>query len=140
MVRRKKTPHPFDEHLGSAIRAARRRRSVTREALARQTGIPLSNLKRREDGANETSVSELERISSVLQIPTREIVDMALIDYSAADSVSRGSAQDGLDKLLASVSEAPRTIDAADNVTYLGHVSPGLLDAANTDERTRETD
>jgi len=65
---------------------------------------------------------------------------MALIDYSAADSVSRGSAQDGLDKLLASVSEAPRTIDAADNVTYLGHVSPGLLDAANTDERTRETD
>ena len=140
MVRRKKTPHPFDEHLGSAIRAARQRRRVTREALSGETGIPVSNLKRREDGLNETSVSELERIASVLRIPTREIVDMALVDYSAAGSGSSGSPQDGLKKLLASVSEAPPTIEATDNVTYLGHVSPGLLDAANTDERTGATD
>lgn len=140
MARKKKTPHTFDRHLGSAIRAARRRRDVTREALARQTGIPLSNLKRREDGVNETTVSELERIAAVLRVPTREIVDMALVDYSDDGSTSSGSPHDGLVKLLASMSEAPRTLDETDNVTYLGHVSPGLLDAANTDERTRSTD
>ena len=45
------------------------------------------------------------------------------------------SPADGLKKLLASMSEGPRTIDDADNVTYIGHVAPAARDAANTDER-----
>ena len=140
MARQKKTPHPFDKHLGSAIWAARRRRDVTREVLSMRTGIPLSNLKRREDGVNETTVSELERIAAVLRMPAREIVDMALTDYSAETSGESGSAQDGLVKLLASMSEAPRTVDDADNVTYLGHIAPATRDAANTDERKPASD
>lgn len=131
MVRQKKTPHAFDAYLGTAIRATRARRGMTREALARRTGIALSNLKRREDGMNETSVSELERIAAVLQVPTSEIVSMALVDYSGG----RG-AQDGLQMLLDSMSEASPTVDDEDNVTYIGHTAPGLRDAANTDERT----
>ncbi len=105
-----------------------------------RTGIPLSNLKRREDGVNETTVSELERIAAVLRMPAREIVDMALTDYSAETSGASGSAQDGLVKLLASMSEAPRTVDDADNVTYLGHIAPATRDAANTDERKPASD
>lgn len=140
MVRAKKTPHPFDKHLGNAIRGARARRDLTRETLSARSGIALSNLKRREDGVNETTVSELERIAAVLQIPAREIVDMALADYDADGSARHGTAQDGLRKLLASVSGAPRTIDDEDNVTYIGHVAPGLRDAANTDERKPTTD
>jgi len=133
MVRGKKTPYPFDRHLGAAIRAARARRDTSREALAARTGIALSNLKRREDGVNETTVSELERIAAVLRVPAREIVEMALSDYSAGESAP-GDPQDGLRMLLSSVSEAPPTIDDADNVTYIGHVAPAARDAANTDE------
>ncbi|WAC69279.1 helix-turn-helix domain-containing protein [Microbacterium sp. SL75] len=131
MVRQKKTPHPFDAYLGTAIRASRTRRGMTRETLARRTGIALSNLKRREDGVNETSVSELERIAAVLQVPTTEIVGMALVDYSGG-----GGAQDGLQMLLESMSEASPIVDDEDNVTYIGRTAPGLRDAANTDERT----
>ncbi|WP_082642108.1 helix-turn-helix domain-containing protein [Microbacterium enclense] len=140
MVRAKKTPHPFDRHLGAAIRAARARRDVSREVLSTQTGIALSNLKRREDGANETTVSELERIAAVLRVPAREIVDMALSDYASHEPDRPGGPQDGLRKLLASVSDAPRTIDDADNVTYIGHVAPAARDAANTDERRPTSD
>lgn len=140
MVRAKKTPHPFDGHLGAAIRSARARRNVSRETLAARTGIALSNLKRREDGLNETTVSELERIAAVLRVPTREIVDMALSDYSAGESAQQGDPQGGLRKLLDSVSEHPRTIDDADNVTYIGHVAPAARDAANTDERKPPSD
>jgi transcriptional regulator with XRE-family HTH domain len=140
MAREKKTPHPFDRHLGAAIRAARARRDVTRETLSMRTGIALSNLKRREDGVNETTVSELERIAAFLQVPARAIVDMALTDYSADDTAHHGTPEDGLQKLLASVSEVPRTVDHTDNVTYIGHVAPGLSDAANTDERKPTAD
>lgn len=140
MARAKKTPHPFDRHLGAANRAARARRDVSREALAAQTGIALSNLKRREDGVNETTVSELERIAAVLRVPAREIVDMALSDYSAEEDPQRGDPQDGLRKLLVPVSEAPRSIDGADNVTYIGHIAPAACDAANTDERKPTSD
>lgn len=135
MARAKKTPHPFDKNLGAAIRAARARRDVSREVLAARTGIALSNLKRREDGVNETTVSELERIAAALRVPAREIVDMALSDYSEDGFTQQGTPQDGLKKLLASMSEGPRTIDDADNVTYIGHVAPAARDAANTDER-----
>lgn len=130
MAREKKTPHPFDPHLGAAIRAARARRGVSREKLSAQTGIPLSNLKRREDGTNETTVSELERIAAVLRVPAREMVDMALADYSAS-----GSATSGLQKLVSSMSEARSNVIDADNVTYIGHIAPGLNAAAYQDDR-----
>ncbi|MGN7188753.1 helix-turn-helix domain-containing protein [Microbacterium testaceum] len=135
MVRAKKTPHPFDINLGAAIRAARARRGVSRETLAARTGIALSNLKRREDGVNETTVSELERIAAALRVSAREIVDMALSDYSGDGFAQQGTPQDGLRKLLASMSEAPLTIGDADNVSYIGHITPAVRDAANTDER-----
>ncbi len=129
MAREKKTPHPFDPHLGAAIRAARARRGVTREKLSAQTGIALSNLKRREDGVNETTVSELERIAAVLRVPAREIVDMALTDYSTS-----GSADDGLRKLVSSMSEPRSNITDADNVAYIGHITPGSNAAAYSED------
>lgn len=89
---------------------------------------------------NETTVSELERIAAVLRVPAREIVDMALSDYSVNEDAQPGDPQDGLRKLLASVSEAPRTIDDADNVTYIGRIAPAARDAANTDERKPTSD
>lgn len=129
MARQKKTPHPFDQHLGGAIKATRTRRKMTQQDLSDTAGIPLSNLQRREDGTNETSVGELERIAVALRVASRELVDMALTDYSDA-----GTVEDGLRKLVASVSEPTSTVADHDNVTYIGRANPGLRDAANTDE------
>jgi transcriptional regulator with XRE-family HTH domain len=135
MVRQLKALHAFDMHLGNAIKAARARRRMTREELSLRTGIALSNLKRREDGVNETTVRELERIAAVLEVTTRELVDMALVDYSGG-----GTPHDGQQLLLAPVSEAPRTLDTSDRVTYIGHAAPALHDAANADERSTKDD
>jgi len=128
MPREKKSPHPFDKFLGGAIRATRARRRITREQLAERAGIPLSNLRRREDGLNETTVFELERIAAVLQMPARELVDMALEDFNGG-----GSAEDGLRKLVASVSEAPRTVAPEDEIPYIGPVTVDRRHAAYTD-------
>lgn len=128
MARLKKTPHPFDRHLGNAIRAMRTRRQMTQSKLAETAVIPLSNLQRREDGTNETTVSELERIGAALDVTSREIVDMALVDYNGG-----GTAEDGLRKLVASVSEAPRTVAPEDEIPYIGPASAGLRDAAYTE-------
>lgn len=128
-------PHAFDLHLGRAIRATRVRRDISRETLAARSGIALSNLKRREDGTNETTVRELERIAAILRVPAREIVDMALTDYSGG-----GTAQDGLRLLLDSVSDAPRSIGPADEVPYIGRAAPALRDAAYTAERSPDDD
>lgn len=128
MARPKKTPHPFDGHLGDAIAATRRRRKMTQAQLADATAIPLSNLQRREDGANETTVAELERIGVALNVPSREIVDMALVDYTGG-----GSVQDGLRKLAASVSVAPRTVAPEDEIPYIGPVTIDRKNAAYTE-------
>ncbi len=63
---------------------------------------------------------------------------LALSDYSGDGFAQQGTPQDGLRKLLASMSEAPRTIGDADNVSYIGHVAPAVRYAANTDERTAQ--
>ncbi len=135
MARQTKALHAFDKHLGNAIKGARGRRNVTREELSARTGIALSNLKRREDGVNETTVRELERIAAVLRVSPRELVDTALVDYSGGLS-----AEDGLRLLLDPMSEAPSNFDTADDVPYIGQAAPGLRDAANTDERTTTDD
>ncbi len=135
MARQTKALHAFDKHLGNAIKGARGRRNVTREELSARTGIALSNLKRREDGVNETTVRELERIAAALRVSPRELVDTALVDYSGG----RGK-EVGLRLLLDPMSEAPATVDIADEVPYIGHTAPDLRDAANTDDRTTTDD
>ena len=114
MARQTKEPHEFDKHLGNAIRGTRGRRNMTREELAARAGIALSNLKRREDGANETTVRELERIAAVLQVTPRELVDMALVDYSGG-----GTPHDGLRVPLAPISEGPPDLDPTDAGSHI---------------------
>ena len=129
MPRPKKTPHPFDAHLGGVIKGTRTRRKMTQKDLSEAAGIPLANFQRREDGTNDTSVSELERIAVALRVSPRELVDTALADYSGTDDPAAG-----LRMLVTSVSEPTPNVADHDNVTYLGTVTPGDRVAANTDE------
>ena len=101
---RQKKKSEFDRELGDAIRHRRVDRQVklTQKQLAKATGIPLSNLQRREEGENEVTVSELERIAFFLKTTPAALVETALSRYG------------GIDKLIQEhgpVSEPSPTVD-----------------------------
>lgn len=128
MVRQVKVISEFDVCLGRVVKSKRVKAAYTRQALADAAGIPEANLKRREDGKNEITVSELERIASIVRVSAAAMVEEALADYG------------GLSKLIgehARVSEAAPTFE--DNITYLGHVDV-LANAADDNARAPEKD
>lgn len=93
----------FDKRLGTVVRSKRVKADLTRAQLAELTGIPEANLKRRETGANEITVSEIKRIAEALGVPAHKLVDEALEDFG------------GMDKLIAEhvgMSEAPVSLEA----------------------------
>lgn len=81
MPRQPKKISQFDVALGAVIRGQRTKRDITQAQLSARTGIPLSNLQRREDGANEITVSELERIAAALNMEPQDLADEALSDF-----------------------------------------------------------
>lgn len=91
MPRPPKKISEFDRKLGAAIRHRRLDPDfgMSQADLARATGIPLSNLQRREDGTNEVTVSEIQRIAHALDTTPVQIVNDALKRYG------------GMEKLLA---------------------------------------
>lgn len=131
MVRSPKIISDFDRKLGGAIKHRRLDPDygMSQAALSKATGIPLSNLQRREDGDNEVTVSELERIAVALRTTPLELVEVALARYG------------GLDKLIAEYAPKPVSDDAAnvtpaDEIPYIGHVKAPLKAAADDDPRT----
>lgn len=128
MARKPKRISDFDVKLGEAIKHRRQHPDVklSQQVLADRTGIPLSNLQRREEGSNEVTVSELERIAAVLKTTPLALVQEALSRY--------GTLEDLIEEF---VSEASRTVDPADEIPYIGKVEqvPDRI-AANTKDRT----
>lgn len=119
MSRQPKIISEFDVRLGAVVKSKRVKASETRASMSVKTGIPEANLKRREQGDNEITVSELERIGRVVGVPPAEMVEEALKDYG------------GLEKLLAEhVARQPAPVTAEDNVTYIGPQVPPLAAAA----------
>ena len=126
----------FDVRLGRVVKSKRVKADHTRASLAEATGIPESNIKRREEGSNEITVSELERIAAAVDVPAVEIVEEALDDYG------------GLAKLIAEhrpgdpmsggapIVPTDGPVSPADNVTYIGNVKAPLDAAADEDPRT----
>lgn len=126
MPRPKKVISDFDIKLGEAIAYARQdpeKTRLTQEELAEATGIPLSTLQRREKGANEVTVSELERIAHAIGTTPAAIVNKALAAYG------------GIERLMAenrtTTSEMPDNLAPDDNVTYIGRQQPPLHAAAD---------
>lgn len=102
MGRPPKKQSEFDARLGSVVRSKRVKAGLSRAQLAEATGIPEANLKRRESGTNEITVSELERIARAVGVPAAELVEEALKDYG------------GIDKLIdehIGVSDVPISLD-----------------------------
>lgn len=124
MGRQPKRISEFDRKLGAAIKHRRLDPDdgMSQARLARETGIPLSNLQRREDGVNEVTVSELERIAFALNTTSLAIVEDALRRYG------------GLAKLVAEyrgVSEPGTMVDESEEVSYVGRKTPPVSAAAS---------
>lgn len=83
MARTPKKISDFDRHLGAVVKHRRLHPDVkmTQAELANATGIPLSNLQRREEGSNEITVSELERIAVATKTTPAKLVQEALNLY-----------------------------------------------------------
>lgn len=127
MARLPKKISPFDVALGAVVRSKRTKKGLSQQAVAEMAGIAMSNYRRREDGRNEITVSELYRIAPAVGVSALKLVEEALEDYG------------GMEKLLAehaAVSDGADNVTAADNVTYLGRVKAPLTAAADTDPRT----
>src|SRR5690348_7991060 len=96
MPRPKKQISDFDVRLGAVVKYRRTKKPLnfSQKDLSLATGIPLSNLQRREEGTNEFTVSEIERIARVLDVRAAELVREALDDYGGIDKLIRESVSD----------------------------------------------
>lgn len=132
MARKPKRISDFDVKLGEAIKYRRQHPDVklSQQALVDRTGIPLSNLQRREEGSNEVTVSELERIAAVLKTTPLALVQEALSRYGTVD-----------DLIEEFVSAASSTVDPSEEIPYIGRVTEvPERHAANTKDRTGPKD
>jgi len=68
ILRRGKTPHPVDVHVGKRIRHRRWLAGMTQQQLAQAVGIKFQQIQKYETGANRVSASRLWDIADALDV------------------------------------------------------------------------
>lgn len=129
MPKKRKAPETFNEWVGKVIENAMNSKGWRQEDLAREAGLPPTNVGRSIRGTRPLSVREFEILAGTLGVAADKLLNNALDEYG------------GMEKLLAdhaAVSEGERTVD--DNVTYLGRVTPELSNAAEDKGRAPSRD
>ena len=131
MPPRKKNPTTFDGWLGRIIDNETDTEGG-RAMVARWIGVSEQSVNRRARGEVPYLAREVEIIAAHIPPSAAELVERALRSYG------------GMAKLLAEyetvVSDDTDTVDPTDNVTYLGHVTPPLADAADDKDPTPSRD
>lgn len=61
-------PHPVDVYVGKRVRAARRSRGVSQQALAKRLGISYQQVQKYETATNRVSLSMLFEIAAALKV------------------------------------------------------------------------
>lgn len=93
MARPTKIISDFDICLGKVVKSKRVKAGLSRAAMAEVSGIPEANLKRREEGRNEITSSELYRIADVVGVPAHELAEEALKDYGDRERLTSAMEQ-----------------------------------------------
>lgn len=62
-------PNEIDIYVGARVRSCRESHGLSQDALARQLGISFQQLQKYEKGTNRISVSRLQMIARVLDVP-----------------------------------------------------------------------
>ncbi|MFT4089820.1 MAG: helix-turn-helix transcriptional regulator [Asticcacaulis sp.] len=85
----RKSPHPFDLHVGAKVRLRRRFLGLSQEALATGIGITFQQVQKYERGTNRISCSKLMEIAALLNVPPAHFFDgYGQTDPSGPDSSS----------------------------------------------------
>ena len=139
----RKNPTSFDGWLGRIIDNETETHGG-RPQVAAWLGISEQSVNRRARGESPYLAREVEVIAAKLNVPAHEIVGTAIKKYGG---ISKLLAEFGSIDLRAGdmapepgVSDDAGTVDPIDNVTYLGHVTPELRDAADEKGRTPSRD
>ncbi len=69
MVRKQKSPHPVDAHVGRRVRIRRVMREMSQTNLAEKLGLTFQQQQKYESGANRISASRLWAIAQILNVP-----------------------------------------------------------------------
>lgn len=130
MPKKRKPAETFDEHVGDAIESVMNEARLTQGELATEAGMPMTNLGRSIRGTRPLTVNEFERLAGVLETPAHRILDTALAKFG------------GMEKLLGEhrKSEGADNVSTADEIPYIGRVTPPLSAAADDDPRTGPKD
>ena len=67
--------HPVDAHVGAVVRARRKMRGISQQALAEQIGITFQQVQKYETGANRISASALHAIAGALEVPVAALFE-----------------------------------------------------------------
>lgn len=68
-MKKPKTPHPVDIHVGRRVRIRRVMREMSQTKLAEQLGLTFQQLQKYESGANRISASRLWHVAQILDVP-----------------------------------------------------------------------
>lgn len=131
MPKKRKPAETFDEHVGDAVERVMNDARLTQAELAALAGMPSTNLGRSIRGTRPLTVNEFERLAGAMDTPAHHILDAALAKFG------------GIEKLLGEhlpKSEATDNVAPADEIPYIGRVTPPLSAAADEDPRTGPKD
>lgn len=80
--------HPVDLHVGGRIRARRRQRGISQQALADALGLTFQQIQKYEQGTNRVSASRLWEIAAVLEAPVAHFYEG--LEGAAPDTAPAG--------------------------------------------------
>ena len=114
----------YNQAVADALTGAYKARRLKQEVLAERAGMSHWTLQKKLKGRAPVTATDLVVLARVIGVPAAQILAEA----------------DRLEAERRDVSEPADTVDPADNVTYLGHVTPPASAAADDKDRTPSRD
>ncbi len=85
-----RSPNPVDVHVGARVRARRKQKGISQEALASRLKLTFQQVQKYERGTNRISASKLYEIARTLELPISDFFE-GLEHAQGAEGVAEGS-------------------------------------------------
>lgn len=116
---------PLSRAISDVLTGAYAKKRLTQEELAERAEMSIWTLQKKLKGRSHITATDLVLISRAIGVDPAAVLNEAISDVERA---------------AGALSEGDGTVDPIDNVTYLGHVTPELADAADEKGRTPSRD
>lgn len=128
-------PVSFDSWLGKVIDDEAAPHGG-RAAIAEWIGVSEQSVNRRARGEVPYLAREVELVAQHIDVPTAELVERALARFGGIEKLIAEYGPNDPMSEVAPIVPIDGPVTPADNVTYLGRVTPPLNAAADDDPRT----